>query len=130
MTVRMTRTPNWLGSTKSLGQPYLKAMVLIPILGIVLLIGALMWLRHWTNQRKRARLLAMPLTGEQRHMVAQLVPLTRRMPENLRRKLEGKINLFLDQITFHGMNGIVPNEPMRLSIAAQACLLVVNTDVW
>ena len=105
-------------------------MVIFPILGIVLLIGALLWLRHWTKQRKRAKLLAMPLTGEQRHMVAQLVPLTRRMPENLRRRLEGKINLFLDQITFHGMNGIEPNEPMRLSIAAQACLLVVNTDVW
>jgi Mlc titration factor MtfA (ptsG expression regulator) len=56
--------------------------------------------------------------------------LTRRLPAELRRQLEGKINLFLDQVEFIGCNGLDVTEEMRLSIAAQACLLVVNSDTW
>ena len=100
------------------------------VLAIPLLVVALLLFRTFARRRKRKALLATPLTPEQRAVVERLVPLVRRMPQPLRQALEGKINLFLDQITFHGMNGIEPNEPMRLSIAAQACLLVVNTDVW
>lgn len=100
------------------------------VLGVVLLITALVWLWHWLKQRKRERILATPLTTEQRAVVAELVPVTRRLPGPLRQKLEGKINLFLDQITFHGQNGLEVTEAMRLSIAAQACLLVINSPAW
>ena len=40
------------------------------------------------------------------------------------------MTLFLDQITFRGQNGLEISEEMKLSIAAQACLLVVNSPVW
>jgi len=63
-------------------------------------------------------------------MIDQLVPITRRLPEALRAKLEGKISLFLDQVTFRGQGGLEVTEAMRLSIAAQACLLIVNSPVW
>ncbi|HFQ15373.1 MAG TPA: zinc-dependent peptidase, partial [Rhodobacteraceae bacterium] len=58
------------------------------------------------------------------------VPLSRRLPAELRGKFEGKINAFLEQIRFIGCNGLEVTEEMRLSIAAQACLLIVNTDMW
>lgn len=105
-------------------------MSLLVILGVCLVVGGLLWLRHWLKERKRQELLAKPLTPEQRAIVARLVPVTRRLPASLRPKLEGRINLFLDQITFHGQNGLEVTDPMRLSIAAQACLLVMNSDAW
>lgn len=74
--------------------------------------------------------MATPLTARQRGVIAQLVPIVRRLPENLRPKLEGKINLFLDQVTFRGNNGLEITEEIKLSIAAQACLLVVNSPAW
>ena len=40
------------------------------------------------------------------------------------------MNLFLDQVTFRGNLDLEVNEEMRLSIAAQACLLVVNSPEW
>lgn len=40
------------------------------------------------------------------------------------------MHLFLDQVTFRGQNGLEVTEPMRLSIAAQACILIVNTPAW
>lgn len=104
--------------------------ILLPVLLIALTIGAALWYRAHSKKRKRSQLLATPLSQEQRDVVAQLVPVVRLLPATLRPKLEGRINLFLDQITFHGKNGIEVNEAMKLSIAAQACLLVVNSPAW
>ncbi|MEN8678183.1 MAG: hypothetical protein ABF298_12465, partial [Alteriqipengyuania sp.] len=70
------------------------------ILGLALLGAAFLLLRRYSKRRKREQLLASPLTAEQRATVERLVPLVRRLPEPTRRALEGKINLFLDQITF------------------------------
>ncbi|MWV26928.1 zinc-dependent peptidase [Aurantiacibacter rhizosphaerae] len=99
------------------------------LLAALLVVGALL-LRRVLRQRKRERLLATPLTPDQRVMLEKLVPMVRQLPQSLRPKLEGKINLFLDQVTFHGNRGLEVKEEMRLSIAAQACLLVVNSSVW
>ena len=52
------------------------------------------------------------------------------MPNTLRPALEGKINLFLNRVEFIGCDGQEVTEDMRLAIAAQACLLVVNNDQW
>lgn len=106
-------------------------MAFLPYLfGFVALALGLYWLRSHLRQRRRSRLLATSLTAEQRMALDRLVPLVNRMPADLRAKLEGKINLFLDQITFHGRGGLEVSEAMRLSIAAQACVLIVNSDVW
>lgn len=105
-------------------------MSLLPFLFIALLIAAALWYRHWSKRRRREELLATSLTPEQRRVVEQLVPITSRLPKELRPKLEGKINLFLDQITFRGCRGLKVTEAMQLSIAAQACILVVNSPNW
>jgi len=87
-------------------------------------------LRHWSKQQLRTRLLEKALSDDQRAIVADQVPLTRKLPPELHRKLEGKINFFLDQVEFIGCNGLQVTEEMQLSIAAQACLLVVNNNTW
>ncbi|ABC62349.1 zinc-dependent peptidase [Erythrobacter litoralis] len=99
-------------------------------LSIPLLIVAALLYRRQSRLRKRRELLATPLTPQQRAVVERLVPLVKRLPRELQAKLEGKINLFLDQVTFRGLNDLEVREEMQLSIAAQACLLVVNSPVW
>ena len=112
------------------GLSYFGPMSLFLFLLVGLLIAAFLVFRHRLRVRRRDRLLATPLTSEQRDRVADLVPIVRRLPEPLRLRLEGKMHLFLDQVTFRGQNGLAVGEDMRLSIAAQACLLVVNSPVW
>ncbi len=98
---------------------------------VFLLLGAGFFaFRFWSKQQIRKKLLASELSDHQRSIVETSVPLIRKLPTELRGKLEGKINVFLDQIEFIGCNGLEATEEMRLSIAAQACLLVVNTDTW
>ncbi|MGV8989476.1 MAG: zinc-dependent peptidase [Cypionkella sp.] len=97
----------------------------------VLLLGAgVLVFRFFSTRRLRKGLLASGLSAHQRAIVERSVPLVRKLPADLRRKLEGKINRFLNQIEFVGCNGLDVTEEMRLSIAAQACILVVNTDTW
>ncbi len=86
--------------------------------------------RYWSKQRIRAQLLSTPLSDRQRAIVETQVPLIRRLPPNLRGNLDGKVNLFLEQVNFVGCNGLEVTEEMELSISAQACLLIVNSDLW
>tara|TARA_R110000868_G_scaffold26220_14_gene101301 strand:+ start:541 stop:1350 length:810 start_codon:yes stop_codon:yes gene_type:complete len=98
---------------------------------LILFLGAgTLVARHWSAQRLRKALLASELPADQRAIVLDSVPLLRKLPDALRQTLDGKIALFLHQIEFIGCDGVEVTEEMRLSIAAQACLLVVNTGNW
>ncbi len=103
-----------------------------PLILLMLLIaaGGALGYRFWSRRRARKTLFETPLSEGERAIVAEEVPLTRKLPATLRDRLEGKINAFLDQVDFVGCNGLEVTEEMRLSIAAQACLLVVNSDTW
>ena len=84
----------------------------------------------WSRRQARKVLLKSELTDRQRTIITKCVPITTRLPDKLRLQFEGKIRLFLDQIEFVGCDGLKITEEIRLSIAAQACLLVVNTETW
>lgn len=93
---------------------------------------AAIWLgaRYLTKKRAVAALLTTRLSDHQRAVLAREVPLTRKLPPELHAALEGKIHRFLDQVDFIGCNGLEVDAEMELSIAAQACLLVVASDRW
>lgn len=103
--------------------------MLVLVVVVIVGVGALAW-RSWVRRQARERLLATVLTPDQRDRIVRQVPLTRKLPVELRGAFEGRVNLFLDQVTFAGCNGLDVTEDMKLSIAAQACLLVVNNDRW
>ncbi|MBU2983510.1 zinc-dependent peptidase [Lentibacter algarum] len=87
-------------------------------------------LYEFLKRRRRRRLLSTALTPSQTAEIARAVPLTRQLPPALRAKLDGKVSLFLDQVEFVGCEGLDVTEGMQLSIAAQACLLIIGSDMW
>ncbi|WP_341366921.1 M90 family metallopeptidase [Yoonia sp. BS5-3] len=104
---------------------------MIPFLfTLLVLFGGFTGFRLMQKKALHRRLLTSPLTEEQRRIVADQVPLTKQLPPQIAPKLEGKINLFLHQTEIIGCAGLEVTEPMRLSIAAQACLLIANSDAW
>lgn len=103
-------------------------MTIIPI--ILLLIAGVFGYRSWSKQKTLRKLHVTALSDHQRAIVAEQVPLTQKLPSEILGKLEGKIHIFLHQIEFIGCDGLEVTEEMQLSIAAQACLLVVNSDTW
>ncbi len=56
------------------------------------------------------------------------LPLYNRMPEALRGRLEPLVRRFIDDVRFVGCDGLEVTAEMRLVVATQACLLVVEND--
>lgn len=50
------------------------------------------------------------------------------LPEALKRKLHGYINVFLATKNFEGCGGLEITDEMRVTIASQACLLLIGRD--
>ncbi|WP_299426501.1 M90 family metallopeptidase [uncultured Shimia sp.] len=87
-------------------------------------------IKFWAKRQRLHRLLSQPLSAVHRAILEEQVPITEKLPIDLRNKLEGKINRFLDQVQFTGCNGLEITEEMKVSIAGQACLLVANSEIW
>lgn len=102
----------------------------MPLIIFILLIPVALGLFFWWQHRAEGRLMQGSLSEEARAVIAAEVPITRRLPPELQPGFEGRINRFLHQVEFVGCNGLEVTEAMRLSIAAQACLLIVNSPAW
>lgn len=59
-------------------------------------------------------------------IIARNVPLADRLSGEERARHLDLIRVFLEDVRFEGCNGLLVTEEMRVTIAAQACLLLVN----
>ena len=87
----------------------------------------------WGLPRWRLRqALARPLSNTQLAIVERNVVQYRGMAAPLREQLQGLVKRFLHEKTFVGCAGLEVTEEMRVTIAAQACLLLLNrtTEVY
>lgn len=95
----------------------------------IILIAATAWL--WPAYRRK-QVLKEPFPAEWRRILAQNFPVYRRMPVDLQLQLRQRIKLFLHQKQFSGCAGLAITDEVRVTIAASACLLILNraTDVY
>ena len=84
------------------------------------------WL-PWVN-RRRERLYDTPLTDAESELLDRNVPARARLTDAQRRRLDGLTQVFLNEKTFEGCGGLEFTEDMALTIASQACLLLVGVD--
>jgi Mlc titration factor MtfA (ptsG expression regulator) len=79
-------------------------------------------LAEWRRRRIRAR----PFPAEWRDILRRQVPYVARLPADLQLQLKKHIQVFLAEKPFIGCGGLEVTEAMRVGIAAQACLLLLN----
>jgi Mlc titration factor MtfA (ptsG expression regulator) len=92
---------------------------------------ALLWLgwlvgEPWLVERRRKRVRARPFPTAWRRILAHRVPYFRTLPADLQLQLKKHIQVFLAEKAFIGCRGLVVTDEMRVTIAAQACLLILN----
>jgi Mlc titration factor MtfA (ptsG expression regulator) len=89
--------------------------------------AVLAWLlgAPWWRRRRRARLRRSPLPAHQQALLQQSRA-WRRLPPDLRTRLAERVRVFLAERAFTGCGGLEVTEAMRVEIAAQACLLVLQ----
>jgi Mlc titration factor MtfA (ptsG expression regulator) len=94
---------------------------------LVCIVLAAAVLLAWGVPRLRLRrVLARPLAPGQLAIIERNLAQYRGMPEPLRRQLHRLVKQFLHQKRFVGCAGLELTEEMRVTIAAQACLLLLN----
>jgi Mlc titration factor MtfA (ptsG expression regulator) len=101
-------------------------MALLIATGLVALFVAWVVGSPIVAERRRERLRRTPLSAEWRAILERRVPLTRRLPPPLRRQLEGHVQVFLAEKRFIGCAGFEVTDEVRIAIAAQACLLLLE----
>lgn len=80
------------------------------------------------KRRRRERLRRQPFPDEWRHIIERNVPLFRRLPERDREELLGHVQVFLAEKYFEGCGGLELTDEIRVTIAAQACVLLLHRE--
>lgn len=78
--------------------------------------------------RRRRQLSAAPFPPEWDAILEKNISIYRRLPDNLREQLRRDIRIFLDEKRFEGLGGLEMTDEIRVTIAAGACLLLLNRE--
>ncbi len=101
-------------------------MPLVIILGLMLLLVAVFAGQPLFTRVRRAHIRRRPFPPEWREILRRRVPYVRHMPADLQLQLKKHMQVFLAEKPFIGCAGLEVTEEMRVTIAAQACLLMLN----
>jgi len=84
------------------------------------------------KSRRRAALRNEPLTPAQRALLNKNVPYLAKLDDADRAELEGLVQIFMAEKSFEGCGGLEITEEIKVTIAAQACLLLLHreTDIY
>lgn len=77
---------------------------------------------------RRNRLLKKSFPDDQLIILEENVPYYHHLPTDLQKKLVGLTNIFLNEKRFEGCAGLVITDQIRVSIAAQASILLLGTE--
>jgi Mlc titration factor MtfA (ptsG expression regulator) len=80
------------------------------------------------KRRRRDKLRSQPFLPEWKRIVRKNIPLYDRLDEPDRKELEGHIQVFLAEKDFEGCGGLVLTDEIKVTIAAQACLLLLHRE--
>jgi Mlc titration factor MtfA (ptsG expression regulator) len=101
----------------------------LPLIAVSLVASLLIaWLvaEPWWIERRRRVLRSRPFPAPWRRILQCRMPLFRRLPADLQLQLKQHIQVFVAEKNFLGCGGLTVTDDMRVSIAAQACLLLLN----
>ncbi|MBX3436326.1 MAG: zinc-dependent peptidase [Planctomycetaceae bacterium] len=79
----------------------------------------------WWKRRRRARLLAEPFPASWRDILQRNVVHYTRLGDEQQHELERRVQVFVAEKNWEGCKGLDVTDEMRVTIAAQACLLVL-----
>jgi MtfA peptidase len=90
----------------------------------------ILWSRRPSGRtRRRRRMVASrPFPAPWEPFLAAALPMLHRLSEADRLRLRGHVQVFLDEKSFEGCGGLEITDEIRVTIAAQACLLALRHD--
>ncbi len=107
------------------------SIIIISVLLVILIPGV--WiLRKNYRRKKRIQTFKSHFPEAWIELLRNNFPLYNRLPVNLQNQLHGHINVFVAEKSFYGCDDLIITDEIRITIAAQACLLLLNrkTDYY
>jgi Mlc titration factor MtfA (ptsG expression regulator) len=83
---------------------------------------------EFLTQRKRRNVRARPFPSAWKSIITRNVPIFRRLPLADQKELLGCVQIFLAEKHFEGCGGLELTDEIRVTIAAQACLLLLHRE--
>ncbi|CAN5854775.1 zinc-dependent peptidase [soil metagenome] len=83
---------------------------------------------HFLRNRRRDTLRAQPFPPAWRAIMDRDVAYAAHLTPEERRELEGLVQIFLDEKHFEGCGGLELTDEIRVTIAAEACRLLLHRD--
>ena len=103
-----------------------QALVLLLFCASALLLGLRIGLHPYLVAYRRQRIVRHPFPGHWRKILQRRVPLVRKLPVDMQLQLKKLMQIFIAEKAFIGCAGLQVTDEMRVVIAAQACLLILN----
>ncbi len=107
-------------------------MAMLAVLGLCLLF--LIWIvaRPYYTEFRRNKIRRQPFPPAWRDILRRRVPYLRMLPADLQIQVKQHLQVFVAEKKFIGCAGLTITDEMRVTIAAQACLLILNrkTDYY
>jgi Mlc titration factor MtfA (ptsG expression regulator) len=102
--------------------------LLVAAVYLVAIVGGVAYvLSAGTRRRARRRAFAdRPFPDEWVRILEGNLPPYRKLPEKLRQELHREINMFLGEKSFEGCGGLTVTDEIKVTIAAQACVLLLG----
>ena len=82
-----------------------------------------------TQRKKRLQLLHSPLSPELETILSKNIFPYSRLSQKMKNELQGLVNIFLDEKEFEGCGGLEITDEVRITIAGEACLLLLNRNL-
>lgn len=80
------------------------------------------------KRRRRARIADQPFPPEWEAVLRKNVPAYATLSGDEREELRGLVRIFVAEKSFEGCGGVRVTDEMRVTIAGQACLLILHVD--
>jgi hypothetical protein len=102
--------------------------ILIASAAIVVVVPALVYLARRAQRDQREQLMHTPWPDTWEKITSRNVEVYNRLPDPLQQRLRGFVQVFLAEKNFEGCGGLELTEEMRVTVATQACLLLLGRE--
>ena len=100
--------------------------ILFTATGAPVLVAVFIMIKRLYRRVKRKKLAGKAFGEEWVKIIKANVPLYNRLPDSLKEQLHGLIHIFLAEKIFKGCGGLEITDEIRVTIAAQASMLLLN----
>ena len=102
------------------------ALPMLVLALVTLTAAAALIAQPWLAERRRSRIRAKPFPAAWRRILRRRVPMVARLPSEMQMRLKRHIQVFIAEKPFIGCQGQPITDEVRVTIAAQACLLLLG----